>query len=92
MGDVVFVDIDPNIKEIFVGKSFGTIEAVKTVSDLFGPCSGKVLEINKSLTDAPETVNTDPYGNGWMIKIEITDKSELNSLLDGEAYKQLIGA
>ena len=92
LGDVVFVDIDPNIKEIFVGKSFGTIEAVKTVSDLFGPCSGKVLEINKSLTDAPETVNTDPYGNGWMIKIEITDKSELNSLLDGEAYKQLIGA
>ena len=92
LGDVVFVDIDPNIKEIFVGKSFGTIEAVKTVSDLFGPCSGKVLEINKSLTDAPETVNTDPYGNGWMIKIEITDKSELNSLLDAEAYKQLIGA
>ncbi|MCL5027750.1 MAG: glycine cleavage system protein GcvH [Bacteroidetes bacterium] len=92
LGDVVFVDIDPNLKEISTGQSFGTIEAVKTVSDLYGPCSGKVLEINKALADTPETVNSEPYGNGWMIKIEIKDKSELNSLLDSEAYGQLLGA
>ncbi len=92
LGDVVFVDIDPNIKEISTGKSFGTIEAVKTVSDIYGPCSGKVLEINKSLADSPEVVNSDPYGNGWMIKIEIKDKNELSGLLDSSSYKQLVGA
>lgn len=91
LGDVVFVDVDPNLKEIKNGESFGTIEAVKTVSDLLGPCSGKVTEINKGLTDSPEVVNSDPYGKGWMIKIEINDKSELDSLLDSEAYKKLIG-
>ena len=91
LGDVVFVDVDPNLKEIKKGESFGTIEAVKTVSELLGPCSGKVTEINKDLTDSPEVVNSDPYGKGWMIKIEINDKSELDSLLDSEAYKKLIG-
>lgn len=91
LGDVVFVDIDPGLKEIKSGDSFGTIEAVKTVSELLGPCSGKVTEINKSLTDNPEVVNSDPYGKGWMIKIEISDKSQLNNLLDSEAYKKLIG-
>ena len=91
LGDVVFVDVDPNLKEIKKGESFGTIEAVKTVSELLGPCSGKVTEINKDLTDSPEVVNTDPYGKGWMIKIEINDKAELDSLLDSEAYKKLIG-
>jgi len=91
LGDVVFVDIDPKITEIIVGQSFGSIEAVKTVSDLYGPCSGKVVEINKALADSPEVVNSDPYGQGWMIKIEIKDKSELNNLLDSSAYKQLIG-
>src|SRR4030066_2336344 len=75
LGDVVFVDIDPDIKEISKGNSFGTIEAVKTVSDLYAPCSGKVIGLNKKLTDSPEVVNTDPYGLGWMIKIEIKDKS-----------------
>jgi len=90
LGDVVFVDIDPKLSEIKRGTTFGTIEAVKTVSDLFAPCSGKVIELNKELTDSPEVVNTDPYGLGWMIKIEIKDKSELNDLLDSEAYKRLI--
>ena len=91
LGDVVFVDIDPNLKEIKYGESFGTIEAVKTVSELFGPCSGKVTGINKDLGDSPELVNSDPYGKGWMIKIEISNKSELSDLLDSEAYKKLIG-
>jgi len=91
LGDVVYVDIDPNLKEISAGKSLGTIEAVKTVSDIYGPCDGKILEINKALADSPETVNSDPYGKGWMIKIEITNKSQLESLLDSNAYKQLIG-
>ena len=91
LGDVVFVDIDPNLKDIKTGESFGTIEAVKTVSELLGPCSGKIIEINKDLTDSPEVVNTDPYDKGWMIKIEIADNSDLNNLLDSEAYKKLIG-
>ncbi|HKI77620.1 MAG TPA: glycine cleavage system protein GcvH [Ignavibacteriaceae bacterium] len=91
LGDVVFVDIDPNITEINAGESFGTIEAVKTVSELLGPCSGKITEINKELVDSPELVNSDPYGKGWMAKIEISDSAELNNLLDSEAYKKLIG-
>ncbi len=91
LGDVVFVDIDPNLSEIKNGETFGTIEAVKTVSDLYAPCSGKVIEINKALTDSPESVNSDPYGAGWMIKIEITSPGELDSLLDVEAYKQQVG-
>ena len=90
LGDVVFVDIDANISEIKKGSTFGTIEAVKTVSDLYAPCSGKVIELNKKLSDSPEIINTDPYGLGWMIKIDIKDKSELNELLDSEAYKKLI--
>ena len=91
LGDVVFVDIDPNLSEIKKGESFGTIEAVKTVSDMFAPCSGKVLELNKELTDNPEFINNDPYGKGWMIKIEISDISELNELMDSEAYKSQVG-
>jgi len=91
LGDVVFVDIDLKLSEIKRGATFGTIEAVKTVSDLYAPCSGKVIGLNKELTDSPEVVNTDPYGLGWMIKIEIKDKSELNELLDSVKYKELIG-
>ncbi len=91
LGDVVFVDIDPNLSEIKKGESFGTIEAVKTVSDMFAPCSGKVLELNKELTDNPEFINNDPYGKGWMIKIEISDSSELNDLMDSAAYKSQVG-
>ena len=91
LGDVVFIDIDPNKSDIKLGDSIGTIEAVKTVSDIYAPCSGKIVEVNKHLQTQPEVVNTDPYGLGWMVKMEITDPSELNSLLDSKAYKQLIG-
>ena len=91
LGDVVFVDIDPSISEMKKGESIGTIEAVKTVSVVFAPFSGKVLEINEIIKNTPETVNSDPYGNGWMIKAEISDSSELSDLLDAEAYKALIG-
>ncbi len=91
LGDVVFIDIDPALSAISAGQSFGTIEAVKTVSDIYGTCKGKVLEINKALADTPELINSDPYGDGWIIKIQIEDKNELNSLLDSAAYKQLIG-
>ncbi len=91
LGDVVFVDIDPNLKEIKKGQSFGTIEAVKTVSDLYAPCNGKVLEINSVLANSPETINSDPYEAGWMVKIEIKDVSELKDLLDSKAYSQLLG-
>ncbi|NWF88976.1 MAG: glycine cleavage system protein GcvH [Ignavibacteriaceae bacterium] len=90
LGDVVFVDIDPNLKEIKKGQSFGTIEAVKTVSDLYAPCNGKVVEINSTLTNSPEVVNSDPYGNGWVIKIEIQDQNDLSTLMDSKAYNQLI--
>lgn len=91
LGDVVFVDIDPNLQEVKQHSNFGTIEAVKTVSELYAPCSGKVIEINKKLVDSPETVNVDPYGEGWMIKIEISNPDELTELLDEAAYSQLIG-
>jgi glycine cleavage system H protein len=91
LGDVVFIDIDPNKSDIKAGDSIGTIEAVKTVSDIYAPCSGKIVEVNKHLQTQPEVVNTDPYGLGWMVKIEISDPSELNSLLDSAEYKLLIG-
>jgi glycine cleavage system H protein len=91
LGDVVFVDIDPAINEIKKGESIGTIEAVKTVSDIFAPYTGKVVEINEALKDSPEVVNSDPYGKGWMIKVEISDAAELTDLLDSVAYQALIG-
>lgn len=91
LGDVVFVDIDPSLAETKKGESIGTIEAVKTVSDIFAPYSGKVLEINNTIKDSPEVVNSDPYGKGWMVKVEISDPSELNDLLDAAAYQALIG-
>ena len=91
LGDVVFVDIDSDLTEINKGETFGTIEAVKTVSDLFAPFSGKVTEINQALVDSPELVNTDPFGNGWMIKAELKNPSDLDDLLDAKAYKALVG-
>lgn len=91
LGDVVFVDIDPSLSEVKKDESIGTIEAVKTVSDIFAPFTGKVIEINESLKDNPELVNTDPYGNGWMLKVEFSDAAELNDLLDAAAYQALIG-
>lgn len=91
LGDIVFIDIDSDLKDIVKGESIGTIEAVKTVSDLFGPFNGKVIELNSLLMDSPEVMNTDPYGEGWMLKAEITNSSELDDLLDSAGYKSLIG-
>lgn len=91
LGDVVYVDIDPNLKDISKGQSFGTIEAVKTVSDIYAPCTGKILEINKKLANTPETINSDPYGEGWMVKVQIPDLKDLDDLLDSTAYKELVG-
>ena len=91
LGDVVYVDIDPSLSEVKRGESIGTIEAVKTVSDIFAPYTGKVVEINAEIKDSPEVVNSDPYGKGWMIKVEISDNAELTDLLDASAYKALIG-
>ena len=91
LGDVVYIDIDPNKGEVKKGESFGTIEAVKTVSDIYAPVSGKIIEMNKDLTDKPETVNSDPYGLGWMVKIEIKDTNEMNDLLNAEQYRELVG-
>lgn len=91
LGDVVFVDIDSDIDEISANETFGSIEAVKTVSDLYAPVSGKVIEINERLEDEPELVNSDPYGEGWLIKIELSDSSQVDNLLSGEDYKKQIG-
>jgi glycine cleavage system H protein len=91
LGDVVYVDIDPSITDVTKGESFGSIEAVKTVSEMYAPCSGKIIEINKELADNPELVNSDPYGFGWMVKIEINDLSELDGLLDSAAYQKQLG-
>ena len=91
LGDIVYVDIAPDIAEISSGESFGTIEAVKTVSDLYAPVTGKVLELNTKLNDEPQLVNTDPYSSGWIIKVEIADLSQLNDLLSAEDYKAQLG-
>ncbi|MCX8010644.1 MAG: glycine cleavage system protein GcvH, partial [Ignavibacteria bacterium] len=91
LGDIVYVDINKDLKEIQKGKPFGTIEAVKTVSELFAPVSGKVLEINSELESSAEIINKDPYDKGWIIKIEISDLNEINDLLDVNNYKALIG-
>ncbi len=91
LGDIVFVDIDSIGKELSQGAVFGTIEAVKTVSDLFLPMSGKVLEKNSALESSPELINKDPYGEGWIIKVKISNADEYITLLDANGYAQLIG-
>ncbi len=90
LGDIVFVECDTVGDEIAEGDVFGTIEAVKTVSDLYSPVSGEVLEFNEELEDAPELVNEDPYGKGWIIKISIADSSELDGLLTAAEYEASI--
>ena len=92
LGDIVYVDIDTLDKDVAQHAVFGTVEAVKTVSDLFSPITGTVLEVNTKLADAPETVNSDPYGDGWMVKISIAKPEELQELLSAEAYGELVGA
>ncbi|HBF20984.1 MAG TPA: glycine cleavage system protein GcvH [Cryomorphaceae bacterium] len=92
LGDIVFVEIDTEGEELDIEEVFGSVEAVKTVSDLFMPVSGEILELNSKIEESPELVNTDPYGEGWMIKIKLSDTSELDSLLSADAYKEVIGA
>jgi glycine cleavage system H protein len=92
LGDIVFIDIDSDLDEIISGETFGSIEAVKTVSDLYAPISGKVIEVNPALEDEPELVNKDPFGDGWLIKVECTDLSQLDALLSVEDYKKQIGS
>jgi glycine cleavage system H protein len=92
LGDIVYVEVETLDQTLAKDEIFGTVEAVKTVSDLFLPLSGEIVEFNDALESTPESVNTDPYGAGWMIKIKITDTSEIDSLLSDESYKNLIGA
>lgn len=92
LGDIVYIDINTVGEHVAKEGIFGTVEAVKTVSDLFMPVSGEVLEVNAVLDASPELINSDPFGDGWMVKITITDASELDELLSAENYKALIGA
>ncbi|MBP8790046.1 MAG: glycine cleavage system protein GcvH [Breznakibacter sp.] len=91
LGDIVFVEIETEGEDLEKEEVFGTIEAVKTVSDLFMPLSGKIIEVNPELESTPELVNKEPYGEGWMIKIEISNPAELEELLDAKQYAELIG-
>ena len=90
LGDIIFIEFPELNQMISKDEPFGTIEAVKTVADLFGPVSGKVIEINEALEDSPDLVNSDSYGQGWIVKITYTDDSQLDDLLDSEKYKEMI--
>jgi len=92
LGDIVFIEVETVGETLDKEETFGTIEAVKTVSDMFMPVKGKVLEFNEVLKDAPETLNKDPYGEGWIIKIEILDPSQVDELLDAHAYRDITEA
>ena len=92
LGDIVYVEVETVDETLDAEEIFGTVEAVKTVSDLFLPLSGEIIEFNESLEDEPEKVNTDPYGEGWMIKVRCSDLSQVDTLMSDEDYKTLIGA
>ena len=92
LGDIVYVDVETLDENIDKDEVFGSVEAVKTVSDLFMPIGGEIIEFNEDLEDNPELVNSDPYEKGWMIKVKISDMSETEELLDAETYKEIIGA
>ncbi len=92
LGDIVFVEVDTVGENLDKEETFGTIEAVKTVSDLFMPLGGEVLEFNEDLESAPDIINKDPYGDGWIVKIKIGDESETGDLLSADEYKELVGA
>ncbi|MEL0455099.1 glycine cleavage system protein GcvH [Flavobacteriaceae bacterium SZ-1-7] len=92
LGDIVYVEVETLDETLGAEEIFGTVEAVKTVSDLFLPISGEIIEFNESLEDEPEKVNTDPYGEGWMIKVKCSDASEVDGLMSADDYKALIGA
>lgn len=91
LGDIVYVEVETIDETLAKDEVFGSVEAVKTVSDLYMPVSGEVIEFNEDLEDSPEVINEDPYGKGWMIKVRMTDASELDDLMDAEAYKVSIG-
>lgn len=91
LGDIVFVELEPAGSEFDQDEVFGTVEAVKTVSELFTPVSGEITEINEDLEDDPELVNTDPYSKGWLVKMKMADASELDSLLSVDEYKEIVG-
>lgn len=90
LGDIVFVELEPEGSEFEQDEVFGTVEAVKTVSELYSPVSGEIVEINETLEDDPELVNSDPYGEGWMVKLKMSDASELDSLLTADDYEDLV--
>ena len=92
LGDIVYVEVETLDQTLDKDEVFGTVEAVKTVSDLFLPLSGEIIEFNDALESKPESVNSDPYGAGWMIKVKIANRDEIDSLLSSESYKELIGA
>jgi len=92
LGDIVYVEVETLDETLEIEEVFGTVEAVKTVSDLFLPVSGEIIEFNETLEDEPEKVNNDPYGEGWMIKVKCSDVSQLDDLLSAEDYKAIIGA
>jgi len=92
LGDIVYVDVDTVDDELDKDEVFGSVEAVKTVSDLFMPLAGEVVEFNEELEDEPEVVNADPYGKGWMIKIKMSDLTQVEDLLNADSYKKIIGA
>jgi glycine cleavage system H protein len=92
LGEIVFVEVETVGETLSEGEVFGTVEAVKTVSDLYLPVDGKILEFNEGLEDTPELVNEDPYGEGWMVKIEVSDSAQLDALLSAAEYEALIGA
>ncbi|HCO20138.1 MAG: glycine cleavage system protein GcvH [Cloacibacterium normanense] len=91
LGDIVFVDVDTVDDDLNAGEVFGSVEAVKTVSDLYLPVSGKVIEFNEELEGEPELVNTDPYGKGWIVKVELSEGADQSELLTAEQYQELIG-
>ena len=92
LGDIVYVEVETVDETLDKEEVFGTVEAVKTVSDLYLPISGEIIEFNESLEDEPEKVNSDPYGEGWMIKVKFSDESQLEELLSADAYKEILGS
>ncbi|WP_110599568.1 MULTISPECIES: glycine cleavage system protein GcvH [Salinicola] len=92
LGDVVFVELPDPGRELDAGDEFGVIESVKAASDLYSPLAGEIVEVNESLEDAPETVNDSPYGDGWILKLQLTDQGDLESLMSADAYRELVAA
>lgn len=91
LGDIVYVEVETVGQDLAANDIFGTVEAVKTVSDLFLPVAGKIIELNETLNNAPETINADPYNEGWLVKVEVANLADLDALMDADTYKQSIG-